>query len=234
MDPVTEMVAFFRLYLPWHRSRLVCLCAAIVALIQIRTVNLAQLAVALAGKATTDANYKRLQRFMRDPLDEDAFALQMATLLSNPKPWVLTLDRTTWEIGEKVVNILLLAIAHEGAAIPLMWTMLDKKGNSNTAERIALMERFVRRFGAERIQCLTADREFVGKHWVGYLLRAHIPFRLRIKANNRVTSARGRPTPASHLLRFLAPDHYTTLKGRRRFGATTSPSPGCASPQATT
>ena len=216
MDPVAQMVAFFRPYLPWHRSRLVCLCASILALIQMRTVNLAQLAVALAGKASTDSNYKRLQRFMRDPLDEDAFGLQMATLLSNPKPWVLTLDRTNWEIGEKVVNIVFLALAHEGAAIPLLWTMLDKKGNSNTAERIALMERFVRLFGHERIQCLTADREFAGKNWVGYLLRARIPFRLRIKANNRVSSARGRPTPASHLLRFLAPNHYTILQGRRR------------------
>jgi hypothetical protein len=209
------MVAFFRPYLPWHKSRLVCLCASILALIQMRTVNLAQLAVALAGDATTDSNYKRLQRFMRDPLDEDAFALQMATLLSNPKPWVLTLDRTNWEIGEKVVNILVLAIAHQGAAIPLLWTMLDKKGNSNTAERIALLERFVRLFGAARIQCLTADREFVGKQWVEYLLRTKIPFRLRIKANNRVSSARGRPTSASHLLRFLAPDYCTILKGRR-------------------
>lgn len=31
------------------------------------------------------------------------------------------------------------------------------------------MERFIRRFGQECIDCLVADREFIGKEWVGWL-----------------------------------------------------------------
>lgn len=216
MDPVADMVAFFRPYLPWHRARLTCLCSTILALLHVRTVNLASLAVVLAGKANTASNYKRLQRFVRDPLDEDAFALAMAALLASPQRWIVSLDRTNWQVGEQPVNILCLAIAHQGAAIPLLWTILDKKGNSNTAERIELMNRFLRLFGSDRIQCLVADREFVGKRWVEYLLDQPIPFRLRVKANDRISSSKGSPTRASHLFRFLAPDHYTVLKGRRR------------------
>lgn len=216
MDPVADMVAFFRPHLPWHRSRLVCLCSTILALIHVRTVNLAELAVVFAGKASVASNYKRLQRFVRDPLDEEAFALAMAALLGSPQRWIVILDRTNWQVGEQQVNILFLAIAHQGAAIPLLWTILDKKGNSNTAERIALMERFLRLFGPDRIECLVADREFIGKQWVEYLLGKGIPFRLRVKANNCIASAKGSPTRASHLFRFLAPDHYTVLKGRRR------------------
>ncbi len=51
-------------------------------------------------------------------------------------------------------------------AYPLMFSMLPKKGNSNTKERIALLQRYIRLFGANSIDCLLADREFVGEHWM--------------------------------------------------------------------
>jgi len=47
-----------------------------------------------------------------------------------------------------------------------LWVMLDKNkkgGNSNTAERIALVESFIKIFGVESIEHLLADREFIGK-----------------------------------------------------------------------
>ena len=31
------------------------------------------------------------------------------------------------------------------------------------------MERFIRLFGADCIDCLVADREFIGKEWTGWL-----------------------------------------------------------------
>ncbi len=47
------------------------------------------------------------------------------------------------------------------------------------------MERFLVRFPVERIDCLTADREFRGHQWLSYLIRRDIPFRLRIPNNTR-------------------------------------------------
>jgi hypothetical protein len=57
-------------------------------------------------------------------------------MMSIPQPWVLSIDRTNWEFGGCVFNILMLGVVHEGVAFPLLWVMLDKKGNSNQGERI--------------------------------------------------------------------------------------------------
>ena len=63
----------------------------------------------------------------------------------------------------------MLGVTHKGVAFPLLFTMLDKRGNSNWIERARLIDRFIRLFGVECIDSLVADREFVGKEWVEYL-----------------------------------------------------------------
>ena len=60
--------------------------------------------------------------------------------------------------GSFTINILLVDLVYQGVAFPLFWTLQDKKGNSNTAERIALMERVLQVMPADRIDALTADR----------------------------------------------------------------------------
>ena len=64
-----------------------------------------------------------------------------------------------------VVNIFMLVVIHDGVAYPLLFSMLPKKGTSNTQERIDLVQRYVNLFGEETIDCLLADREFVGERW---------------------------------------------------------------------
>ncbi len=49
--------------------------------------------------------------------------------------------------------------SHEGVAIPVIWWMLDKRGNSNTTERILLLEEFRDWFPDVKIAAITADRE---------------------------------------------------------------------------
>ena len=44
------------------------------------------------------------------------------------------------------------------------------KGNSDTAERIELIQTFINQFGKHCIRGLLADREFIGKNWVAWLL----------------------------------------------------------------
>ena len=51
--------------LPWHKARIKFVAAFIVALVTVKTVNLTELACALAGKAKQDSQYKKLQRFFR-------------------------------------------------------------------------------------------------------------------------------------------------------------------------
>ncbi len=54
----------------------------------------------------------------------------------------------------------MLAIVYRGIAISSR-TLLNKRGNSDTKERIALIQRFIAIFGKDRIVNVFADREFI-------------------------------------------------------------------------
>ncbi len=104
-----------------------------------------------------------------------------------PQPWVLSIDRTTWEFGSHCYNILSVGVVPEGVAFPLLWWMLDKKGNSNSDERMRFIEQLLKIFPDAQIQCLCADREFIGQAWVRYLLLSPLlPFRIRIRATDKI------------------------------------------------
>jgi hypothetical protein len=64
----------------------------------------------------------------------------------------------------------MLSVVYKGVALPLMWTLLHRAGNSDTQERIDLINRYIRLFGKENIKHLLADREFVGGEWFAYLI----------------------------------------------------------------
>src|SRR3954454_21175080 len=66
-------------------------------------------------------------------------------------PWLLALDRTCWKFGRHEVNVLMLAIIRNGIAIPVMWDVLGRAGNSTTAQRSALLSRFCAVFGETAI-----------------------------------------------------------------------------------
>ena len=79
----------------------------------------------------------------------------------------------------------------ERVAFPLLWTVLEQKGCSDTRERIELLEKHLKLFCTDSLSFVTAEREFIGRDWFRYLRREKIPFRLRLKENLKVTNARG-------------------------------------------
>jgi hypothetical protein len=125
-------------------------------------------------------------RFFRNfDLDYTHLAKIIVALMKIPEPWVLSVDRTEWSFGSTRWNILMLGVVHQGVAIPLIWQILDKKGNSDTSERMDLLDRFQVIFPDVSIAYLTADREFVGSEWSTYLsLEPTIPFRVRIRESD--------------------------------------------------
>ena len=124
---------------------------------QVTTVNLVRIANGLNGNADRKSNYRRIQRFFAlFDLDYDLLAELVVTLLPHRKDWLITLDRTHWQFGQLQINILLVGIVFQGVAFPLYWTMLPKKGNSNTQERIALMEQVIALLGPQRIRAWCA------------------------------------------------------------------------------
>jgi len=130
--------------------------------------------------------------------------------------WYLTMDRTNWRWGAADINVLTLGIAYKGAAIPIYWELLDKRGNSDTSERIALMQKFIDQFGKDSIKGVLADREFIGKDWFAWLLKAAISFDIRIKSNTVTTNARGLSVDIDGLFYDLNAGEQRSLQGRRK------------------
>ncbi len=173
-----------------HLSRLKCLSALILCLVQVRTVNLTELSLGINSSVSTDSNYKRLQRFFRlFAFPFDSLSLLIWQLFDEGETPVLSLDRTNWKLGQTNINILMLSLCYQGIGIPLMWTVLkEKRGNSSTEERIALMSRFIKLFKPQYIIRLVADREFIGKDWLDWLDANHIHYIIRIRKNQFVSA----------------------------------------------
>lgn len=164
------------------KTRLETLVVLLVGLANGRTVNLSHLASQFPGDAQHGSNYRRLQRFFQFVrLDGDIAARLIVRMLNLDRPKLLALDRTNWKLGSRDVNVLVLAIVTRRFRVPLMWVLLDHAGNSATAERIALMRRYLRLFGPASIQALLADREFIGAGWMEFLIENKVPFAIRLK-----------------------------------------------------
>lgn len=83
------------------------------------------------------------------------------------------MGRTHWKFGRHHINVLMISIAYQGTAIPLVWKLLGKAGDSSQQERISLMRAVLWFLCPEQktnIYALTADREFIGYHWLKYLI----------------------------------------------------------------
>ena len=217
MDFLTTTAQQFKEQLGWHKARTDMLAKLVIALIRVTTVNLVKLSTSIDGKSTLDSKYRRVQRFFSNfDMDFEQIAKFLVSLFPiNDSPWSLAIDRTNWKFGQKNINILMIVITYKGIGIPVVWTFLDKRGNSNTAERIALIKRFIAIFGKNKIECLLGDREFIGKAWFEYLKAEEILFRLRIKKNNLVANAKGSLVHAKKLFRNLPRGHYRVLPSKR-------------------
>lgn len=98
-------------------------------------------------------------------------------------PVLLALDRTNWNFGKFEINILVLSAVYKGCSFPLFWTFLPHKGCSSQDDRINLIKVFLEEFGADRIEALVADREFIGPEWLNFLDKNGVTFHVRLRNN---------------------------------------------------
>ena len=202
----------------WNKARINFLAKFMLGLIQVKTVSLVQISAVMSGRATQDSHYKRCQRFLRFfDLPFAEIARLVIKLLGIKAPFVLSLDRTDWYLGATPLNVFMLSVVWKGLAFPLLWTVLEKKGCSNTAERQELLEKYLRLFGRNSLSFVTADREFIGRDWFRYLLKEKIPFRLRLRENLKVSNARGnKVVKALNLFRTHRAGAGVLLRGPRK------------------
>ncbi len=137
-------------------------------------------------------------------------------LLKIEPPFVIAIDRTEWQFGKSWINVLMLSVSYKKISLPLFWTVGEKKGCSDNAERRAILQQLIDEFGAGSIDFVTADREFASKQWLQYLVEQKINFRLRIKANAQITNKRGKTIRASKLWRTLKVGARMECRRRRK------------------
>ncbi len=131
-------------YLGWGKPRLDCFVSMLLALLSARQMNLTLLAVHIDSDTEIASRYRRMQRFFSQVFFNynEIADLIMNLFAFSGQHYYLTLDRTNWKWGKSNLNILTLAIVYQGAAIPVYWMVLNKRGNSNQQERIALVTTF--------------------------------------------------------------------------------------------
>lgn len=188
MKHISELETRLNHYFNWNKARMNCFVKILLALITIGTVNLSKIAVAFESKAQIESRYKRLQRFFKMfNLDMNSIAIFIFRLFfKEGEKLYLTIDRTNWYVGKSKINILTLAIAYEGAAIPLFWILLDKAGNATGKEHSEIVKRFIKIFGKDCIGAVLADREFANQYFFEWLCKEEIPFCIRVKEGAKV------------------------------------------------
>lgn len=213
---IKELRDTLNVHFNWNKARITCFSKMLVSLFIVRTVNLTEIASAFEGKASLLSRYRRLQRFFSGfVIDYEVIAKYIYSLFDMKKVY-LSMDRTNWQWGKKNINILMLAMVYKGIAIPIVWMLLNKKGNSKTPERIEMMKIFIKWFGKKCIAGLLADREFVGKEWFKWLTKENIPFYIRIKNNSISTNSRGLEVDVNGLFYELKPNEKIELRGKRK------------------
>lgn len=214
---ITALSQELRRHVGLSKSRLETLALLTVGMISARTVNLVHVADERGSRTVDPAStYRRLQRFFQHVrLPEDWAAPMIAGLAGGAACRTLVMDRTNWKIGETEVNLLVLAVKTRHSQVPLIWRVLDKRGNSGAPERIDLIERYLSIFGRDSIAMLLADREFNGEDWLNYLVENDIPFTIRMKEGCYIKTPQAKRWRLSTLLTGQAQGRKATgtLKG---------------------
>ena len=215
MEEISSLAAKLKAHLSLHQARANFISQFILSLIQGRSTNLRRVAEEFQSKADTESTYRRIKRFFAHyEYSYQSLGLLILSCLDMER-YTLCMDRTNWKHGSKHVNYLVISVAWQGAAVPIAWECLDKNGgNSNSCERITLMEHVLTMIPAEQIEHLLADREFVGRDWFAWLKQAGISCRLRIKSNVQVKH-NGKLVSAGRLCRSTALNQTVTWYSKK-------------------
>ncbi len=184
-----------------HLSRQKFVGQFILGLIQSRNVQFGEVAQHLNDAVKPASNETRIQDFFREVnLDYTLVAKLLLHALPPQGKLRLCLDRTEWDFGNCQVNSLLVTAGTGEVHVPLYWQLLDNRsGNSNAADRIAVLTHCVALLGRERIEFVVGDREFIGHAWLQWLQDNGLDFVVRVPKHHGLTHADGRRQAVAEL-----------------------------------
>ena len=204
-DKVKSILSSFQIVK--NKARQDCFCQTVLGLIKSRKVQLPHIADAIKLEKSgvqVSSIIHRLEDFFRESsLDYDAIALLLVLFLGNKSKLRLCIDRTNWEFGTCCVNILMVIVSDGTTHVPLYFELLDNKnGNSNSEQRIAIIEKIIALIGVDRIGVVIGDREFIGHTWLKYLKDHGVNFCVRVPKHHQIEKSDG----SKHLAEDLATD----------------------------
>lgn len=97
------------------------------------------------------------------------------------KPLYLIIDRSQW----RTINLLMVSLVYNSRAIPIYFTLLEHKGNSNLTEQRQVLEPALTLLNKYKIIVL-GDREFCGVELAKWLVKQGVSLSLRLKKNEYI------------------------------------------------
>lgn len=180
----------------WRKERGLTFASLVIGLLHQNNVQHHALSLGLTTPGTLKSKLEKIRRFFaHQPFDYQHIAKQIVLCTFGKIPKMhLILDRTNWKFGSSNINYLVLTARVGKITFPLLWSMLDHSGCSDYQQRRDLLEQFRSVFGFNCIQSFTADREFIGKDWMGYLCDHNIPFLFASKITALCSGAKAKGT----------------------------------------
>jgi hypothetical protein len=203
------------------------LSALIVCLLRNNKAHLSTLARALPMDESNEmAHMQRVRRFLSNENISPAIVLLplirlLRPILSTLPEIVLTVDRTEWEKRQKDINILSVAIAYKGRAIPLFWIVLDRKGASSLKHWKQVLAPVIE--GLKQMEWLSnipihvvADREFASPKLAKWLKETYnVDSTVRIK-RSMYLSEDGKPErKIAVLLKDMEKGTYSVMHSQK-------------------
>ena len=175
-------------------SQLLILCSCMLATQSTNLKKCAQRMSKILGiRLKNETAYSRLLRYFQTGNGTNilrGICLLVISTLCRSENCYLLLDRTNWEFGKRKINILVIGLLYKDVFIPLVWKDLEKKGNSNTKERLDLIDQLLSWWKLSKVALpqlyLAGDREFIGYLWLRGLEKRGIKFVMRIRANSKI------------------------------------------------
>lgn len=170
-------------------SRLNTFCGIIKSMLLTRGINFKHFASEIEGKTQLSSKEQSVSRFLMNKslITMEEF-YQFIVQYFPAEKMILSIDRTNWERGKKKYNVMVIAASFRNIAMPIIFSVFNHKGASNTKQQIKMVNIFIRKFGKDRIKAITGDREFGGRAFIKYLNDHRINFVIRIKSNTNLAN----------------------------------------------
>lgn len=199
----------------WHPSRKNFFKETVISAIRTSHIHYKKLVEYVSGDAKECSKNRQMQRFMqKQDIDYTQAGKIIIELLNLKDNFILAMDRTNWKFGNKEINYLVISAVYESTSIPLVWKELDKKGNSNTEERIGIVLDLLKIIDVNKIKILIGDREFEGEEWFKFLQENNIKYLVRLKSSHLLRHFNGGKMQAGKIFEYLSKNEIESRKDK--------------------